>query len=212
MTKKLGFLGLFSLFLVALFGAPSLAGTVQLAQFDTANAPMGTHLVQGTPFPTCTVEGITVTCPAEAFQLAGVGNTNATATLNATYSAIIDCFNPGRNPNNPIESHTQSGTITSTSGLLSPRNGRLTIRPLEISPTTASFQGLATCPNPNWTPRVRSGSIQLLSFTYTVSFVGFDEPYITITGNDPPSAGEVTGTSGRGRSDHDWSGHRYVGW
>jgi hypothetical protein len=60
-------------------------------------------------------------------------------------------------------------------------------RALSVSaPTTAQVLAQATCPNPNWTPEVRSGtSITLSSFTYTVTFAGFSSPAITITGNDP---------------------------
>jgi hypothetical protein len=162
------------------------AMAAQTLTVNFANAPQGTHFVTGTPTPSCTVTATSVTCPTAAFELAGVGHTNATATLTAEFSAIVDCFNPGVNPNNPVESHTQTTTVTSASGLLSPKNGRLTISPLTATaPTEAQFQALATCPNPNWTPVVRPGSIQLVSFTFTVTFEGFTEPAITITGNDP---------------------------
>lgn len=183
--KRLGLVSLFSLILLAFWGTPALAA--QNVTVNFANAPQGTHFVTGTPAPSCTVSSsLTVTCPAAAFELAGVGNTNATATLAATYSAIVDCFNPGQNPNNPVESHTQTTTVSTSSGLISPQNGRLTISPLTATaPTATQFQALATCPNPNWTPVVRPGSTQLVSFTFTVTFVGFTEPAITITGNDP---------------------------
>jgi hypothetical protein len=37
------------------------------------------------------------------------------------------------------------------------------------------------CPNPNWTPQIQAGSLVLESFTYTLTFAGFAEPYITIS-------------------------------
>jgi hypothetical protein len=182
--RRLGLISAFSLLLVAFWGVPAMAAQNLTVNF--ANAPQGTHFVTGTPTPSCTATSTSVTCPTRAFELAGVGHTNATATLNAEFSAIVDCFNPGVNPNNPVESHTQTTTVTTTSGLLSPKNGRLTVSPLTATaPTAAQFQALATCPNPNWTPKVRPGSVQLVSFTYTVTFEGFAAPAITITGNDP---------------------------
>jgi hypothetical protein len=180
---KAGIIATLSTLLVALSVSAALAAGVLTVNFD--NAPGGTHFVQGTPTPTCSVSGLTVTCPVEAFELAGVGNTNATATLSVTYSAIVDCNNPAgdTNVNNPIESHTQTTTVSTTSGLLSPKNGRLTVSPLTVAaPTEADFQALATCPNANWTAVVRPGSIQLVSFTFTVTFEGFTEPAITIAG------------------------------
>jgi hypothetical protein len=162
----------------------SPAASAETVTIDLGNAPGGTHLVTGTPSPTCQVTGLTVQCPRLAFEFAGVGHVNATATLSATYSAIIDCFNPGdpSNRNNPIESHTQSLSTSTSSGLLSPKNGRLTINPLVSNVSTGDFLASASCPNPNWEARVRPGSIQLVSYSYTVTFVGFSAPAITITG------------------------------
>jgi hypothetical protein len=37
-----------------------------------------------------------------------------------------------------------------------------------------------TCPNPNWTEEVTD--ITVTSFTYTVTFAGFTEPAIEVTG------------------------------
>jgi hypothetical protein len=38
------------------------------------------------------------------------------------------------------------------------------------------------CPNPNWTPVIRAGTLTLTSYTYSVTFAGFSGPYILITG------------------------------
>jgi hypothetical protein len=155
----------------------------QTLSVNFANAPTGTHFVTGTPTPECTVTATTVTCPTQAFELAGVGNTNATATLAATYSATVQCRNRG---GNIVEVHSQRVTVTSTSGALSPKNGRLTVPPITaVAPTEEQFEAMATCPNPNWTAEILPGSITLISFTYTVTFAGFMDPAITITGNDP---------------------------
>ena len=52
--------------------------------------------------PTCDVSGTVVTCPGNRFQLAGVGNANATEQVTATYSATIDCSHNG---GQVVESH-----------------------------------------------------------------------------------------------------------
>jgi hypothetical protein len=155
------------------FSSAASAGTV----FNAAAAPEGTHLVQGTPTPTCTVTGLTVTC--NSYELAGVGNTNATADLSATYTATVVCINNGGNPSD--SQHQGTFTASATSGQLSPKNGRLTVPSLSVTaPTQEEFLAQQTCPNPNWTPTI-PGGITLSSFTYTVTFEGFTGAYITIT-------------------------------
>ena len=50
------------------------------------------------------------------------------------------------------------------------------------APSEEEFEALATCPNPNWTAEILAGSITLSSFTYELTFAGFEEPAISITG------------------------------
>ena len=164
------------------FAAPALASQTLTVNFDSAHAPTGTHFVTGTPQPSCTVNATgDVTCPTQAFELAGVGNTNATANLSASYTATIDCRNHG---GQVVESHSQTATATASTGTLSPKNGRLTVPSITAPrPSNQQFLSQATCPNPNWTPEIRAGTTPTLtSFTYTVSFVGFTPGAITITG------------------------------
>ena len=117
---------------------------------------------------------LSVTC--SSFQLAGVGNTNATVVLLASYTGTVDCFNHGKDPNNPIESHTTSFSTGDTTTVASTKNGRLTIPQETASPGSVT----QVCPNPNWTAQLRPGSLELVSFTYTVTFAGFTSPYISI--------------------------------
>jgi hypothetical protein len=98
-------------------------------------------------------------------------------SLTASYTAIVDCFNHGTNRNNPVESHTTSFDATSTATVASARNGQLRVPAQSVS----AGQVGQVCPNPNWTPAIRPGSLQLQSFTYTLTFAGFTSPYITIT-------------------------------
>ena len=115
------------------------------------------------------------------YQLAGVGNINATETLSATYSATVVCRNGGGN----LSDGQHQGTFGSTTGpipLTSDKNGRLAVTPTTVSaPTEQQFLSQQACPNPNWTPDVQ-GAITLSSFTYTLHFAGFTGNYITITG------------------------------
>jgi hypothetical protein len=177
MLRRILFILIAPLAAVITFSAAAWATST--TTFNPANAPTGTHVQTGTP--SCTVSGLNVSC--SSFELAGVGNTNARADLSATYSATVVCINAGGNPSDG--QHQGTFTASTTSGQLSPKNGRLTVPSLSVTaPTEQQFLAQQTCPNPNWTPTI-PGGITLSSFTYTVSFAGFNGPYITITGNDP---------------------------
>jgi hypothetical protein len=156
--------------------AVGMTATAAMAQINEACAPSGTHLQSGTIGCTVGANGLTVTC--SGFQLNGVGNTNATVTLTANYSAIIDCRNPG---GNIVESHETDFEDTSTATVPSTRNGRLAVPPQTANPDLALAE---PCPNPNWTPEFQPETLQLDSFTYTLRFAGFDCDAITITGPD----------------------------
>jgi hypothetical protein len=147
--------------------------------FNAANAPGSSHLASGSP--SCTVNAdLSIDCTA--YVLGGVGHTNATVDLSATYTAIIDCNNPSlSNKNNPVESHTATFSADSTATVASTKNGQLSVPAQSVSP----FSAPQVCPNPNWVPEIRAGTLQLLSFTYTLTFAGFSSPYITITASDP---------------------------
>lgn len=160
---------------IAFSAAASAATTI-----NPANAPTGTHFSAGTA-ATCSVDSSTQLVTCSSYQLAGVGNSNATGSLDTTYSATVDCTNNG-GMTVPVKSSVQ--TAPTTTGSLSPKNGKLTVPSLNSSPvpTAAQFEAAATCPNPNWTKSVRGGTITLSSFTYTLTFAGFTGPFITITG------------------------------
>jgi opacity protein-like surface antigen len=146
--------------------------------FNGANAPGSSHLSSGTV--QCVVDSsLNISC--SPYVLGGVGHTNADVRLAANYTAIVDCYNGGTNPNNPVESHTTSFSPSSDLTVTSSKNGQLS-----VPAQSTGFGGAPVgCPNSNWTPRVRSGSVTLLSFTYTLTFAGFSSPYITITASDP---------------------------
>lgn len=160
-------------FAVALATPAAWAATV----INPANAPNGTHVQSGTP--ACQISGFTVTC--SSYDLAGVGNTNANATLSATYSGTVLCTNPA---GHVAPGQTQNPTIPTSTGQLSPKNGRLTVPTLTSATQATIEQALrqnTTCPNIKWTKSVQPGSISLVGFTYTLTFTGFNGAYITIT-------------------------------
>ena len=148
--------------------------TPTAGSFNTANAPGSSHLTSGSP--SCTVNADrSIDCTA--YVLGGVGHTNGNVALTASYTAIIDCYNHGVNPNNAVESHQTSFSPTSQTAVTSSKNGQLSV------PTrSVSFSGAPIgCPNANWTPTIRPGSQTLNSFSYTLTFDGFSSAYITIS-------------------------------
>lgn len=160
--------------LAAALAAPAAWATTT---YNGAYAPNGTHVQSGTP--SCQVDGFIVTC--SSYELAGVGNKNASATLSVTYSGTVLCKNPG---GNIAPGQTQNPTIPTSTGELVPKNGRLAV-PSLTSATQASIETAlmqnTSCPNTQWTKSVKSGSITLVGYTYTLTFAGYNGAYITIT-------------------------------
>ena len=155
--KRLWILAALSVLLVAVLG--------------TAAQAANPHFVEGYDPPTCSIDGTTVSCTGT--QIAGVGNYDAIATLAVTASGIVDCNNPGENPNNPIESHEATFAFSTDSGVLEPKNGRLVVPPLSATAPTSltAEQESALCPNPNWEADLREGSVVITSWTYTIDFL-----------------------------------------
>jgi len=154
----------------------SVASADGVTTIDPTAAPTGTHLQTGTIG--CTINADqTVTC--STFELAGVGNANATADLTVTYTATVRCRNHG---GQIVEVKSQVVGATASTGSLSPENGRLSVPALSSAPapTAAEFEAQATCPNGNWTKETLASTIAVSGFTYTLTFAGFDSPYILI--------------------------------
>ena len=141
------------------------------------NAPQGAHYAKGSAEPVCTLNGLTVSCTGT--QIAGVGNTNATVTLAVTSTFTGVCHNPGTN-RKIVDPFTESETTTTSSVITSTKNGRLVVPP-QTATGTSSEQFLAdfSCPNPNWDAEITGTSI---SYRYTLTFAGFNQPAITVTG------------------------------
>jgi hypothetical protein len=173
--RRAGIITTLAMLLMAL--TASVAAATITTTFNSAAAPTGTHLQTGTIG--CSVTDGVVTCTP--YELAGVGNADATATLDATYSATVQCRNHG---GQIVEVKSQTQTAPTTTGKLRPKNGRLDVPQLQSGPvpTDAAFESNATCPNGNWTKETLDATIALSSFTYTLHFTGFTGNYITITG------------------------------
>ena len=167
--RKFGIIAVLSLLVTALAAVPALAVT------DFSNAPQGAHYATGFGEPTCTLTGTTVTCTGT--EIAGVGNTNATVNLAVTSTFTGTCTNPG---GHLVEPFTESETTETTSVITSTKNGRLIVPAQTAMGTTSEqFEETFDCPNPNWTPEVATTDV---SFVYTLTFAGFTQPAITITG------------------------------
>jgi hypothetical protein len=169
MLRKFGIIAVLSLLAVAFAAVPALAVT------NFANAPQGAHYVTGFGEPTCTITGTTVNCTGT--QIAGVGNTNATVTLAVTSTFTGTCTNRG---GNLVEPFTESETVSTSTVVTSTKNGRLIV-PAQTATAPGEEEFLANfeCPNPNWTADVTTTDV---SFLYTLTFAGFNQPAITIRG------------------------------
>jgi hypothetical protein len=141
MKKRVGIITALSMLLVAL----------------SATTAQGAAHFQGDA-PECTVSGATVSC--EGSDIAGVGNKDAQATLVVTASQTVNCRNPG---GNVVRPHTQTVSGSDDSGVIEPKNGRLTVPSLSA---TAGPLGPASCPNPNWT--AEPVGTPTVSFEYTI--------------------------------------------
>jgi len=164
--------------LLTLVAALAVPAAWAATTINPAAAPQGTHVQSGTP--SCEESGFIVTC--SSYDLAGVGNKNATATLSATYSGTVLCTNPA---GNVAPGQTENPTIPKDTGDLAPKNGRLVVPSLasaDQATIEAELMQNTTCPNRKWTKSVQPGSIALVGYTYTLTFAGFNTPYITITG------------------------------
>jgi hypothetical protein len=177
MLRKFGIIAVLSLLLVAMTAVVAQAAIT--TTINPAAAPTGTHFQTGTA--TCSVDATTQLVTCSSYELAGVGNANATGALDTEYTATVQCRNHG---GQIVDVKSQVETAPVTTGSLSPKNGRLEVPSLTSSPlpTAADFEAQATCPNGNWTKELLGGTITLSSFEYTLTFAGFTSPYITITG------------------------------
>jgi hypothetical protein len=157
--------------------SPGTFGNV--TTLNAAGTPSGGHIQSGAPI-FCTVDAnLVVTCSGNGnYQINGIGNTNATADLDATYEATVDCTNRG---GNLVEVKSQATGAGATDQTFKSKNGSLTVTPISAqTPADAAFEASATCPNGNWRKSVAPGEPTLVSFTYTLTFAGLSTPAVSI--------------------------------
>lgn len=160
--------------LAAALAAPVASATVV---FNASTAPNGAHLSNGSPQPSCTTDPSTLTVSCDAYQIGGVGNTDANLVLSATYSATVTCTNNG---GKVVDVKTQTTTTNSGDALTDLRNGTLYVSEISVSaPTAQAFLDAASCPNRNWTKKLANGSPALSSFSYTLTFQGYPAPAVS---------------------------------
>lgn len=154
----------------------SLLIAVYLGSAAAQCGPSGAHLQSGTE--NCVCSGGQISC--DAFQICGVGNTNANVQLQTSCTATVTCTNKG---GKTVDVKTQPVTASSNTGTLRARNGCVTIPSLQLNePSAGEFEDAATCPNPNWSKNVVPGSIHC-DYSETVTFVGCSSPWTTIPGS-----------------------------
>jgi hypothetical protein len=161
-------------------GSYPLSGPV--TTLNAGGTPSGGHF-QANTSALCTVSStLVITCTTTGdgtYQINGIGNTNANALLSASYTATVDCTNKG---GNLVEVKSQLTDASVSSPAIRAKNGSITVPQLSTStPSDADFFAQATCPNGNWRKSLAGGSAELVSFTYTLTFVGFTTPAISIS-------------------------------
>jgi hypothetical protein len=173
MLRKFGIIAVLSLMALALAAVPALAVT----NFD--NAPGGAHYRQGSVEPVCTINPDDNSVSCTGTTIGGVGNTNADLNLITTVSANLTCTNKG---GNVVEPHSGTFSDSVDADLTPNRNGQIVVGAVETDPITdADILRDFTCPNgKNWTDAI--AGTPTTSFSYTLTFDGFTEPAIEITG------------------------------
>jgi hypothetical protein len=171
MLRKFGIIAVLALMAVALAAVPALAVT------DFSNAPSGAHYRQGSAEPVCTIDETTNTVNCTESTIGGVGNTNATVELTVTADAFLTCTNRG---GNLVEPHSTTVSDATTAVERPNRNGQIVLDAISEEITEGDVEAAFTCPNRNWTEDVQD--ITITGFTYSVTFAGFTEPAILVTG------------------------------
>lgn len=158
--------------------AVALVAPAAWAETDPANGPKGAHYANGSAEPVCTVSSTQdVSCTGTT--IGGVGNTNAVAVLSATYSGTVQCRNRG---GQIVEVKTQTTEGTSSGTLRPSRNGQIVVPALTTTaPSEDELEAKAVCPNGNWTKELLGG-VTLIRYVYTLTFAGFNQPFISIVG------------------------------
>lgn len=147
------------------------------AETNYANGPSGAHYANGESEPVCsptTPPGVSCTDSV----IGGIGNTNANLSLTVTYSATVTCTNKG---GNTVQVKTQFPKSSNLTLRPSAKNGQIAVPAVASSiPANSEFEAQAVCPNPNWRKQMVANSAAMEGFLYTLTFVGFANPFIEL--------------------------------
>jgi len=169
--KRAGFIIALTVVLAG-FAAPAQAAT------DFDNAPQGAHYAQGSSEPECTFDSATAILSCTGTQIAGVGNTNADLVVSVSSEFTGVCRNPGTK-RKIVDPFTETDDASVSVPLTAAKNGRLVVPSQTVDGTSeAEFLADFECPNPNWEADLTEADI---SWSYTLTFVGFDDPVISIS-------------------------------
>ena len=159
-------------------GTPTLTSRFTTV-FSDQTAPTGAHYANGASEPRCSISGLSISCTGT--QINGVGNTNANLLLDVTYSATCRCRNHGGQIVDVKSQIVDDGAFDTD---LAPKNGNLQGPAIDVSsseaPSDADVLAQATCPNGNWTKELLAGTPSITGYSYTLTFVGFSSPAITL--------------------------------
>jgi len=186
-------LGLATVLVVAVafpaMASASVAPNTYSSTVDFTQVKSGAHFASGSTAPVCVVgTDLSITCGDGTggtlpYSIAGVGHTNATLVMTATYTATTLCTNGGRQL---VEAQTKSAAASGTPlKISSDRNGSLTVPSKSITaPFTAGDTGSGSpCPNRNWSWTITA--VTLTAYSYTLTFDGFTSPFISNSQTDP---------------------------
>ena len=126
MLRKFGIIAVLSLMLVAV------------------TAAVATAAVRFHAGPTCTDNGLTLTCTG---NVSGLGSTDLDVALTSTATATVECTNPA---GNVAPGQTFSTPVGATGTFTPEANGRANIILTTEEPTAPA----GSCPNPKWTANV----------------------------------------------------------
>jgi hypothetical protein len=161
-------------------GALTLSTALATTNFTGNTAPAGAHYANGSSEPICTVDQSNLTVSCSGTAISGVGNTDANVRLVVSYSGTVQCKNKG---GQIVDVKTQFTTTSGADSDTRVRNGTLTVAAITATgPSDQNFTSRATCPNGNWSKVLVEGSPTVTGFTYTLTFEGYVEPVISITG------------------------------
>lgn len=140
-------------------------------------APRGIHF-RGSDVPSCDCDASdNVIC--QSFTVCGVGNSNAVAELVSTFSATVQCTNPG---GRVVEAQAEGVDAEAQTDEVEPKNGCLIVPGVRTDrPSATAFENEAECPNTSWTKMLLTATVVVDTSTYTLTFAGFTCPYIEIT-------------------------------